>query len=79
MHTKPPFDWIAPPGPAVAPELEPDLDDPAPPRPELRLVPDSPPPTGRRNRDMPRLCASCQAPMASKATECESCGTPWKS
>jgi hypothetical protein len=30
-----------------------------------------------RDRHFPRLCRSCQAPMARQADECWHCGTPW--
>jgi hypothetical protein len=30
-----------------------------------------------RDRHFPRLCRSCQAPMARQADGCWHCGTPW--
>jgi len=30
-----------------------------------------------RDRHLPRLCRSCQAPMARQEDECWHCGAPW--
>lgn len=30
-----------------------------------------------RNRHFPRMCGSCQAPMARQETSCWHCGTQW--
>jgi predicted amidophosphoribosyltransferase len=31
-----------------------------------------------RNRHIPRLCRSCDSPMASEQNSCWSCGAPWQ-
>ena len=34
-------------------------------------------PARHRNRHLPRLCGTCQAPMASDGDACWRCGAPW--
>ena len=44
----------------------------------LRAVPErGAAPARRRSRHLPRLCGTCQAPMASAGDTCWRCGAPW--